>query len=54
MIDPKTKKPYLYLLETFTTYSTKAYNAVIKKFGFEMVKSYNTKEFKPAKSVLKK
>jgi hypothetical protein len=46
MIDPKTKKPYLYLLETFKTYSTKVYDAVINKFGFKMVKHYNTKEFK--------
>jgi len=47
-IDLVTKKPYIYLINVFKQYSKSAYEAVINKIGFQMVKSYNKKEFAPA------
>ena len=49
-MDPKTNKPYLYLVNVFKKYSKEVYDAAIGKFGFQMVKSYNKKEFTPTSS----
>jgi len=52
-IDPKTNKPWMYLLIPFKTYSKAVYDTVIQKIGFKMVKSYNKKEFTaPTKNML--
>ena len=45
-IDPKTNKPWMYLLVPFKTYTKAVYDSVVSKLWFQMVKSYNKKEFK--------
>lgn len=45
-IDPKTNKPWMYLLIPFKTYTKAIYDSVVSKLWFQMVKSYNKKEFK--------
>ena len=45
-IDPKTNKPWMYLLIPFKTYTKAVYDSVVSKLWFQMVKSYNKKEFK--------
>jgi hypothetical protein len=44
-LDPTTGKPWMYLLIPFKTYTRAIYDAVVEKLWFQMVKSYNKKEF---------
>jgi hypothetical protein len=53
-LDPVTKKPYIYLINVFKTYSKKVYETAMSKLGtLKMVNFYNKKEFTPKEATSK-